>query len=121
MLTDRTCGIDSVMRRRPLSRTSRVTMRVREPLTTCVERDYRSRLLQRCYHAPPPSCNRCATEKEAGKARLDAGRTIKDPDPDHHVHRRPPRFGRDGARRARAGARFDGTPAIPRAPALPVD
>ena len=33
MLTDRTCGIVSVMRRRPVSRTSRVTMRIEKTLS----------------------------------------------------------------------------------------
>src|SRR5580765_6767885 len=83
MLTDLTCGIDSVMRRRPLSRTSRVTMRVREPLTTCMERNYRRRLQHRCYHAPPLSCNRRTAEtpiRATRKDQLDAGIRMEDPD-----------------------------------------
>ena len=63
MLTERTCGIVSVMRRRPVSRTSRVIMSGREPVSDCRERDYRKRLHGGCYHALPLQCKRVHAEK----------------------------------------------------------
>src|SRR5947208_4792876 len=73
MLTERTCGIVSVMRRRPVSRTSRVTIACLNGVTACRERNYRKRLRKQCYHAPRPLCK----PVQAGKAVLDAAGTIK--------------------------------------------
>src|SRR5690349_10825860 len=77
MLTHRTCGIDSVMRRRPLSRTSRVTMRLPENLSppgarrslephasNWMVRSYWSCVTLQCYHAE--SLPRKQTTREVG-------------------------------------------------------
>src|SRR4051812_6421720 len=58
MLTERTWGIVSVMRRRPVSRTSRVTIACCMTVTDCRERNYRKPLQGGYYHAPPLECKR---------------------------------------------------------------
>src|SRR5689334_2951913 len=131
MLTDRTCGIDSVMRRRPLSRTSRVTMRLPENLSppgarrslephasNWMVRSYWSCVTLQCYHAESLRRKQTTTgSRAARRGRLTRAYNIGD----HHGDRNAARYRGAGACRARRGRRGARVAAVSRSPAVQVD